>query len=151
MDMLLDVLGDWTQVSAVAATLARWMPTEDVSLAHVTFASGAFASIVNSVLSPREESYLRFEHASVEVTHLYGHADADWRVTAPGHDDVRTAWRAAGVTDGGVDDGGTNKDSGGDARSGHAGQFREVLAALRGHACPPVGCSARLRHVTRCT
>jgi predicted dehydrogenase len=98
MDMLLDVLGDWTQVSAVAATLARRMPTEDVSLAHVTFASGAIASIVNSVLSPREESYLRFdfEHASVEVTHLYGYADADWRVTpAPGHDDVLSAWNVA--------------------------------------------------------
>ena len=132
MDMLLDVLGDWTRVSAVAATLARRMPTEDVSMAHVTFASGAIASIVNSVLSPREESYLRFdfEHASVEVTHLYGYADADWRVTpAPGHDDVRAAWRSASENSAGA---------GQDARSGHAGQFREVLAALRGHARPPV-------------
>jgi predicted dehydrogenase len=128
MDMLLDVLGDWTQVSAVAATLARRMPTEDVSLAHVTFPSGAIASIVNSVLSPREESYLRFdfERASVEVTHLYGYADADWRVTpTPGHDDVLTAWPDAGA-------------GASSARSGHAGQFREVLAALRGRARPPV-------------
>ena len=38
MDMLLDVLGEWTEVSAVARTQARTMPTEDVSLAHVTFA-----------------------------------------------------------------------------------------------------------------
>jgi predicted dehydrogenase len=132
MDMLLDVLGDWTQVSAVTATLARRMPTEDVSLAHVTFASGAIASIVNSVLSPREESYLRFdfEHASIEVTHLYGYADADWRVTpAPGHDEVRAAWRDAGP----------GTDSADGARSGHAGQFREVLAALRARARPPVG------------
>jgi predicted dehydrogenase len=130
MDMLVDILGDWRQVSAVAATLARRMPTEDVSLAHVTFASGAIASIVNSVLSPREESYLRFdfEHASVEVTHLYGYADADWRVTpAPGHDDVLRAWRDAGA--GAAGDG---------ARSGHAGQIREVLTALRGHSRPPV-------------
>jgi predicted dehydrogenase len=147
MDMLLDILGDWTRVSAVAATQARRTRTEDVSLAHVTFASGAIASVVNSVLSPREESYLRFdfEHASVEVAHLYGYADADWRVTpAPGHGDVRAAWREAIVTDDSATDGSATdhsatEDMGGDARSGHAGQFREVLAALRGHARPPVG------------
>lgn len=146
MDMLLDILGDWTRVSAVAATLARRTRTEDVSLAHVTFASGAIASVVNSVLSPREESYLRFdfERASVEVTHLYGHADADWRVTpAPGHDDVRAAWREAIVGDDGVRD-----VSGGGARSGHAGQFREVLAALRGRARPPVGPADARRTMT---
>jgi predicted dehydrogenase len=161
MDMLLDILGDWTRVSAVAATLARRTRTEDVSLAHVTFASGAIASVVNSVLSPREESYLRFdfEHASVEVTHLYGYADADWRVTpAPGHDDVRAAWNEAGANDGdGAHDGsvhdgsvhdGSVRDSAGDARSGHAGQFREVLAALRGHARPPVGPADARRTMT---
>jgi len=83
MDMLLDVLGEWTEVSAIARTQARKTSTEDLSLAHVTFASGAVASVVNSVLSPREESYLRFdfERATVEVTHLYGYDDDDWRVT----------------------------------------------------------------------
>jgi predicted dehydrogenase len=98
MDMLLDVLGDWAQVSAITRTQARRMPTEDLSLAHVTFASGAVASIVNSVLSPREESYLRFdfEHGTVEVSHLYGYGDDDWRVTpAGGHPDVLDAWQQA--------------------------------------------------------
>jgi predicted dehydrogenase len=151
--MLLDILGDWTRVSAVAATLARRTRTEDVSLAHVTFASGAFASVVNSVLSPREESYLRFdfERASVEVTHLYGYADADWRVTpAPGHDDVRAAWREAGVTDdhSAHQDSARHDNGGRGARSGHAGQFREVLAALRGHARPPVGPADARRTMT---
>ncbi len=81
MDMLLDVLGDWAEVRAIARRQARRTRTEDVSLAHVTFASGAVASVVNSVLSPREESYLRFDftRASVEVTHLYGYTDDDWR------------------------------------------------------------------------
>jgi predicted dehydrogenase len=76
MDMLLDVLGDWAEVRAIARRQARRTRTEDLSLAHVTFASGAVASVVNSVLSPREESYLRFdfEQANVEVTHLYGYA-----------------------------------------------------------------------------
>ncbi|HVT71370.1 MAG TPA: Gfo/Idh/MocA family oxidoreductase, partial [Trebonia sp.] len=89
MDMLLDILGEWTEVSALARTQARTMATEDVSLAHVTFAGGAVASVVNSVLSPREESYLRFdfERATVEVTHLYGYGDEHWRITpAPGAD-----------------------------------------------------------------
>jgi predicted dehydrogenase len=126
MDMLLDVLGDWTEVSAVARAQARRMQTEDLSLAHVTFASGAVASVVNSVLSPREESYLRFdfEHATVEVTHLYGYTDDDWRITAaPGREqDVATAW----------------KQDGGGIQSGHAAQFRAVLSALRAGRRPPV-------------
>jgi predicted dehydrogenase len=134
MDMLLDVLGDWSEVSAVTATLARDMPTEDVSMAHVTFASGAVASVVNSVLSPREESYLRFdfEHATVEVTHLYGYGGDDWRLTAAeGHEDVLDAWGSPAP--------------GGEARSGHAGQFREVLAALGAGTRPPVGPPAARR------
>ncbi|HEX6524673.1 MAG TPA: Gfo/Idh/MocA family oxidoreductase [Streptosporangiaceae bacterium] len=136
MDMLLDVLGDWTEVSAIARQQARRTRTEDVSLAHVTFASGAVASIVNSVLSPREESYLRFdfENASVEVTHLYGYGDDDWRVTpVPGHEhEVLAIWKHAGGTElawasghGGVP-------------SGHAAQFREVLSSLRELRRPPV-------------
>lgn len=127
MDMLLDVLGEWAEVSAVAGTLARDMPTEDVSLAHVKFGNGAVASVVNSVLSPREETYLRFdfERATVEVTHLYGYGDDDWRVTpAPGcEDEVLAAWRDAAP--------GT--------RSGHAAQFARVLAALAAGQRPPVG------------
>ncbi|MBV9445737.1 MAG: Gfo/Idh/MocA family oxidoreductase [Streptosporangiaceae bacterium] len=126
MDMLLDVLGDWTEVSATARRQARRTRTEDVSLAHVTFANGAVASIVNSVLSPREESYLRFdfENATVEVTHLYGYGDHDWRVTpVPGHEhEVLTTWKHAGS---GVP-------------SGHAAQFREVLSSLRDGRRPPV-------------
>src|SRR5579875_3386597 len=97
MDMVADILGDWTEVSAVARQQARRMETEDLSLAHVTFASGAVASVINSVLSPREESYLRFdfERATVELTHLYGYGDADWRLTpAPGAEEVLDAWEA---------------------------------------------------------
>jgi predicted dehydrogenase len=126
MDMLLDVLGDWTEVSAVARRQARRMRTEDVSLAHVAFENGAMASVVNSVLSPREESYLRydFERATVELTHLYGYGDDDWRITPlPGHErDVLTAWKQ-GASNG---------------HSGHAAQFREILSSLRATSRPPV-------------
>lgn len=126
LDLLLSVLGEWAEVSAVARQQARRMETEDLSLAHVTFTSGAVASVVNSVLSPREESYLRFdfERATVEVTHLYGYGDDDWRVTpAAGHaGEVLAAWQAgeAGV------------------RSGHRAQFAEVLRCLREGVPPPV-------------
>ncbi|RZU62789.1 Gfo/Idh/MocA family protein [Zhihengliuella halotolerans] len=87
MDLLLDILGDWTEVTAIADTLDRDLETEDVSLAMVRFASGAVASIVNSVLSPRETSYLRFDFtdATVEVEHLYGYASTDWRFTPSPH------------------------------------------------------------------
>jgi predicted dehydrogenase len=129
MDLLLSVLGPWTSVSAVARRQARVTDTEDLSLAHVTFANGAVASVVNSVLSPREESYLRFdfEHATVEVRHLYGYTDADWLLTpAPGHErEVRAAWEAGP----------------GDVRSEHLAQFREVLRALRQGTPPPVATS----------
>jgi predicted dehydrogenase len=38
---------------------------------------------VNSVLSPREESYLRFDFTggTVELTHLYGYDNSNWRYT----------------------------------------------------------------------
>jgi predicted dehydrogenase len=142
MDMLLDILGDWAEVSAVTRTQARRTATEDLSLAHVTFASGAVASVVNSVLSPREESYLRFdfEHATVELTHLYGYGDGDWRVTpAPGHDNVRAAWsQAVPVHPGPSQAVPVHAGSGATAKSGHADQFREVLAALAAGIPPPV-------------
>lgn len=125
-DLLTSVLGDWVEVSAVARQQARRTETEDVALAHVTFANGAVASVVNSLVSPREETYLRFdfEHATVELTHLYGYGDDDWRVTpAPGHEEeVDAAWKARGP----------------EVRSGHAGQFAEVLACLAAGTPPPV-------------
>jgi predicted dehydrogenase len=126
MDLVAAVLGEWTELSAIARQQAREMATEDLSLAHVTFANGAVASVVNSVLSPREETYLRFdfEHATVELTHLYGYGEDDWRVTpAPGHEaDVTAAWR----------------DGADDVRSGHGAQLEDVLTALRDGTPPPV-------------
>jgi predicted dehydrogenase len=133
IDLLAYLLGDWSEVSAIARRQARRTQTEDVSLAHVTFANGALASVVNSVLSPREETYLRFdfERATVELTHLYGYSDDNWRVTpAPGWDsDVRAAWTAG--------EQGT--------ASGHRAQFEAVLSALRQGTAPPVQSGSALR------
>lgn len=136
MDLLCAVLGDWTEVRAVARQQARRTETEDLSMAHVSFANGAVASVVNSLLSIREESYLRFdfERATVELTHLYGYGDDDWRITpAPKYtDEVLAAWRngATGV------------------RSHHRAQFAEVVRSLRAGTPPPVT-SAESRRTLR--
>ena len=69
--------------------------TADVSMAVVRFASGALATVVNSVVSPRQTSSLRIdtERATLEVEHLYGYTDADWTFTAaPGHEELAALW-----------------------------------------------------------
>jgi len=81
MDLFLWLLGDWQEVSAMTGTLDRQIEVEDVSLAMVRFNNRALGSIVNSVLSPREETYLRFDFqkASVELTALYSYTNEHWR------------------------------------------------------------------------
>jgi predicted dehydrogenase len=85
MDMVLYLLGDWTDVRAVMATVDRDIDNENVSLAIVRFQNGALVSMVNSAVSPRQESYLRldFSRATVELTTLYGYANANWRFSLP--------------------------------------------------------------------
>jgi predicted dehydrogenase len=128
-DLLLSVLGEWQEVVAVAARQAKPTNTEDLSCAIVTFANGAVATVVNSVLSSREQSYLRFdfEHASVELDHVYGYSDKNWRVTAaPGHESsMASAWA----------------DGPPDRPSGHTAQFGAVLSALESDTAPPVSLS----------
>lgn len=87
MDHLLHLLGDWTEVRAQAATLDRDIEVEDVSMALVRFANGALASMINSALSPRQETYIRldYQRATVELTHLYGYTRDNWRFTLAPH------------------------------------------------------------------
>lgn len=99
MDHLLHLLGDWTEVRAVADTLHHQIEVEDVSMALVKFASGARASIVNSVLSPRQETYLRLdcERATVELTHLYAYQRENWKLTPAdpaASTELMAAWNA---------------------------------------------------------
>ncbi|WP_442941990.1 Gfo/Idh/MocA family protein [Nonomuraea sp. NBC_00507] len=107
-DLLFSILGPWREVTAMAGRQARDVDTEDVSMALVTFESGAMATIVNSVVSPRQASQLRFdyEHATVEVDHLYGYTDDDWTITpAPGHVNVSALWaQGAGTSPSSHDD-----------------------------------------------
>lgn len=83
MDHLLHLLGDWSEVRAVIDNLYHQIEVEDVSMAHVKFASGARASIVNSTVCPRQETYLRLdcERATVELTHLYAYQKENWKLT----------------------------------------------------------------------
>jgi predicted dehydrogenase len=126
MDLMLSILGRWRRVTALADRKARPTDTEDVSAAIVTFDNGAVATVINSLLSPRETSYLRFDFAdaTVELEHLYGYEDANWRVTAvPGREDsVAAAWN----------EGPTGQSS------GHAAQLSAVFDALDAGEAPPV-------------
>ena len=83
MDHLLHLLGDWSEVRAIIDNLHHQIEVEDLSMAHVTFANGARASIVNSTVSPRQETYLRLdcERATIELTHLYAYKKENWRFT----------------------------------------------------------------------
>jgi predicted dehydrogenase len=101
VDLLLCLLGEWTEVYAVMESVERRIEDENVSLAVLRFASGAVVSVTTSAVSPRQESYLRldFSRATVELTTLYGYTNADWRFSLPPEpsaDEVRALgeWRA---------------------------------------------------------
>jgi len=119
MDLLLDLMGPWSEVRAMAGRLVHDVETEDVSTALVRFGNGALATVVNSVLSPDEVSRIRIdcERATVELTHLYGHSNAHWRITpAPGVPEADVAaWR----------------DFGADVPSSHLAQLRDLVASMR--------------------
>jgi predicted dehydrogenase len=117
MDLMLSLLGDWREIRAFMGTLDRRVETEDVSLAAVQFESGAMVSVVNSVLSPREVSYLRFDFtdATVEVSHLYGYDNSHWTWTPRTGvaEEQATAWLPTT-----------------DVRSGHTVQLASFLDAM---------------------
>ncbi|WP_338694166.1 Gfo/Idh/MocA family oxidoreductase [Streptomyces sp. Q6] len=124
MDLMLDILGPWSEVRAMAGRLVHDVETEDVSTALVRFESGAMATIVNSVLSPDEVSRIRIdcERATMELTHLYGYGNADWVVT-PARDvpaELAASWQ----------------DFGTDVPSSHLAQLRELVASMRAGVRP---------------
>lgn len=138
-DLLLDLMGPWAEVRGMAARLVHDVETEDVSTAQVRFASGAVGTVVNSVLSPDEVSRIRIdcELATIELTHLYGYRNADWRiVAAPGvPEETAAAWR----------------DFGTDEPSSHLAQLRVLLDDIRTgrrHATSGTGGRRTLEFVT---
>ncbi|MEU6844303.1 Gfo/Idh/MocA family oxidoreductase [Streptomyces sp. NPDC046716] len=118
-DLLLDLMGPWSEVRGMAARLVHDVETEDVSTAQVRFADGAVATVVNSVLSPDEVSRIRIdcERATIELTHLYGYGNADWRITP-----------APGVS---AEEAGAWRDFGTDEPSSHLAQLRALVADIK--------------------
>ncbi|HEY4026866.1 MAG TPA: Gfo/Idh/MocA family oxidoreductase [Candidatus Dormibacteraeota bacterium] len=123
MDLFLWLLGDWREVSAMLGTLDRAIQVEDASAAVVRFAGGALGTVMNSVLSPREETYLRldFQRATVEVRALYHYTNGHWTFTpAPGAGDE--VWQIPA-----------------DEASSHGAQLRRLLDSMEGGTPPPAG------------
>lgn len=133
MDFFLWLWPDWEEVIATAATLDHQMEVEDVSLALVRFGSGALATLLNSAVSPRQETVLRldFQRATVEAHYLYRYGNEDWRFDIPAgatwSGDLER-WRAIPS----------------DARASHGGQLAQLLDAMaRGERPPASGPDVR--------
>ncbi len=102
IDLLLHLLGPWRDLAATAVRQERPVEFEDVSLARVAFEDGAVASVINSLLSPRELSRIRIDTTAgtLEVDHVYGYRDADWSFfPLPSAEAAATLGRDPGVRD----------------------------------------------------
>ncbi|MEZ4668290.1 MAG: Gfo/Idh/MocA family oxidoreductase [Anaerolineae bacterium] len=127
MDLCFFMMGDWQEVQANIATLDRKIEIEDISMAMVRFENGALGSIVNSALSPRQETYLRldFQKASLEVTALYRASNENWRFSLPPDvvdPEVTAAWESLDQ----------------DIMGAHDQQFKELLDSMDAQTRPAV-------------
>lgn len=137
IDLLLHLMGPWTSVLAQSSRLARPVEFEDVSLAMITFASGAVGTIVTSLLSPRELSRIRIDTTAgtLEVDHLYGYRDADWSWSAAPDASIAAANGRDPGERAGADDAATGADAWGEHRgddvpSNHAAQINRLVDDL---------------------
>jgi predicted dehydrogenase len=124
IDLMLSLLGDWEELSATVSRLARDIETDDVAAAWVRFENGTVATIANSAVSPAEVSRIRLdtERATVELSHLYGYGNDDWRYTpAPGTTATEVAAWANELPD---------------ERSTHTPQLRQLISDLRSGGRP---------------
>lgn len=80
MDFVLWLMGEWQELRGMMGSLEYDIEVENVSMASVRFADGAMANFSNSILSPRQESYLRldFSRATVELRNIYSYRNVDW-------------------------------------------------------------------------
>ncbi|TDE09889.1 Gfo/Idh/MocA family protein [Jiangella asiatica] len=126
IDLLLSLLGPWRTVTAVADTLERAIEVEDTSMAIVRFESGALASLVTSVLCPREDSAVRIDlqDATVELRQHSGDGSGWTVVPRPGLGDDRLA--AAGPVPH-------------DVPASHGSQLRRLVDDLRAGRAPATG------------
>ena len=126
MDLFLYLMSDWQSIYAVTDILDHDIEVEDISMAMVQFESGARASIINSALSPRQESYLRldFQKATAEVKTLYRASNEHWTFTPADSEDTVTQalWDALDV----------------DFSGSHHQELGEILDAMESNQRPPV-------------
>lgn len=137
LDLGLWLAGEWTEATALAASLDREIAVDNVSGAVVRLAEGGLMTITTSALSVRQESRLRLDYrdATVELVHLYTYGNLDWRVTA--EPSLLALWQARGT----------------DPVSQHTALLAAVLDARERDEAPP--CSgpegrAALELVTAC-
>lgn len=126
-DFMLWMMDDWAEVSAMIGTLDHDIQVEDIAMAHVRFENDARASIVNSALSPRQETYLRmdFQKATLELTGLYRYTNENWKFsTHPDLEDenIRLQWESLSE----------------DFMGSHDQQLSELLDAMDSNTPPPV-------------
>lgn len=132
-DFMLWLLGDWAEVRGTVGILNHDIKVEDISMAHILFKNGAMASVINSTLSPRQESYLRldFEKVTMELTALYRYTNEHWKFST--HPDladnaIEAQWNALSH----------------DFMGSHDQQLSEILDAMENGTAPPVqGAEAR--------
>jgi predicted dehydrogenase len=81
IDLLLHFLGDWREVRAMISNLDREVEIDTVSSASIQFENGAIVSLLSSVLSPHENTYLRldFQHVTIELDHVYRYTNDSWK------------------------------------------------------------------------
>jgi len=142
IDLLLHLLGPWRTLNATAVRLDRPVEFEDVSMASVIFESNAVATVINSLLSPRELSRIRIDTTggTLEVDHLYGYSDADWTFSAvPGADKAASLGldpgvrKADGTPEAGEQDADTDPwtaSAGEDVPSNHEAQLSRLVDDL---------------------
>jgi len=126
-DFMLWMMDEWEEVSAMIGTLDHDIQVEDISMAHVRFENNARASIINSALSPRQETYLRmdFQKATIELKAMYHYTNENWTFST--HPDlenteVKAHWDVLDI----------------DFMGSHDQQLSEILDAMDSNARPPV-------------
>ncbi|MEQ8674870.1 MAG: Gfo/Idh/MocA family oxidoreductase [Aggregatilineales bacterium] len=133
MDLYLWLMGDWQEIRAMVGTLDRDIEVEDVSMAMVRFQNGMMGSVINSALSPHQESYLRldFQKATLECSTLYRYTNEHWTFNQPANvDDPEIAAHWSALTE--------------DYQGSHSQQLGELIESMDRNERPLVsGAEAR--------
>ena len=128
LDLLVDLAGPVVEIDCMADHLARHIECEDTLVANLRCESGAFISILMTVLDQDSTSFYRFafEHATVDSRgcRVYGPTESPWYYTAAEGSPLH----------------GRGEELAGRAipeHADHAGQMVELVDCYRRNARPP--------------